>query len=96
MRPPERLHLQRVAARLVWQPEPKKAPARGVASSRHFIPRLSRGRRRSQPVADSRTPHLTCENPPPKGAERYLGSTDNAEADGSIPSSPTKDLMCVQ
>ena len=25
-----------------------------------------------------------------------LYSSDNAEADGSIPSSPTKDLMCVQ
>jgi hypothetical protein len=57
------------------------------------IPRLSRGRRRSQGVTDGCRLKSTCENALSIGAKGCLGSSDNAEADGWIPSSPTKDLM---
>ncbi len=44
-----------------------------AGQARASIPRLSR------------TPHLTCDYPPPKAVERYLGNTDNAKLGGSIP-----------
>ena len=40
-----------------------------------------------------RTPGLTWDYASAEGVKNHLGSTDNAEADGSIPSSPTKDLL---
>ena len=60
------------------------------AESSASIPRLSRGRRRSGAVANRQPPGLTCRNVSSQGAKGGLGSTANAEADGSIPSSPTK------